>query len=93
VVNRVTGTASKAKLKAAIIPSGMRYLAENHINLIYKSSIEIAEPHLDKDLPDLSLEQLHQAIIHPTTIEIMRSVTGNTQISKTELERLLPVFL
>ncbi|MFW5800057.1 MAG: HsdM family class I SAM-dependent methyltransferase [Spirochaetota bacterium] len=92
VVNRVTGLVSKAKLKAALIPDGMIYVGENHLNIIYKDNYNNNE-YLFKinDKPKLSLERIHKQIISEDTINIMRNITGNTQISKTELELLLPL--
>ena len=39
-----------------------------------------------------SLEDIFKALQDKTNIKIMRLISGNTQISKTELERLLPII-
>jgi adenine-specific DNA-methyltransferase len=66
----------------------MKYVGENHINIIYKDN------NYNNDLLNsynMSLEKIHKTIISEHTMEIMRNITGNTQISKTELELLLPI--
>lgn len=35
VVNRITGAAKSAKLRAAIVPANMKFIAENHCNVIF----------------------------------------------------------
>jgi len=80
VVNRITGAAGKARIKAAIVPAGMRFVAENHVNVIFPSENGV-----------LSLNALLSRIKSPDAAEIFRNITGNTQVSKTELENLFPV--
>ena len=92
IVNRITGASSKATLKAAIVPEGMKYLGENHLNIVYKDSDRNSNLLLPNEYSKLSLEDIHKVIISKETIEVMRNITGNTQISKTELELLLPIY-
>lgn len=91
IVNRITGAASKACLKAAIVPDGMKYVGENHINIIFKDNNYNIDLLNSLNSYEMSLENIHKAIISEDTIKIMRNITGNTQISKTELELLLPI--
>jgi len=80
IVNRVTGAGKAAKIRAVLIPKGQKFFAENHCNVIY--------PPLGKEkyLSKL-LEQLKSAEM----LKIWQSITGNTQVSKNELEKLCPV--
>lgn len=88
VVNRIVGSVNSAKIKSALIPKGMKFLSENHTNVIY--------PPKQKDLLvnkniSISLEEVNRQINLPENLEILKSITGNTQISKTELEKLFPI--
>ncbi len=81
VVSRVVGHPSKARLRAALVPPNVKFLAENHVNVIYPP-------------PKASLEELVKIVKWLNSDEmqkIVRIVTGNTQISKNELEKLLPI--
>ena len=40
---------------------------------------------------DYSLEYIYNALNDKNNIKVLSFITGNTQISKTELERLLPI--
>lgn len=79
VVNRITGAAKKLNMNAAIIKG--EYVCENHVNVIYKTDVNT----------DYTLEYIHKILIDENTMKIMRLVTGNTQVSKTELKLLLPI--
>src|SRR3989344_2645626 len=81
VVNRITGSVRSTKLKAGIIPAGMKFIAENHVNVIFPPTRHNS----------LSMEKLATQLTSKEKIEVLKNITGNTQISKTELERLLPI--
>ena len=85
VVNRVTGAAKKVQLKAALIEPGFEFIGENHVNVIYPPSNLSAGKKLSL------LRSVCDQINAPTTAATMKLVTGNTQISRTELECLLPL--
>jgi len=80
VVNRITGAAGKANLKAAIIPKKMKFIAENHVNVIFPPKKSI-----------ISMKKLLKQIKSADVLEVCQNITGNTQISKTELENLFPI--
>lgn len=84
VVNRITGSVSLTKLRAAIVPAGMEFFAENHVNVIFP-------PEYNGKGKNLSLKCIAEQITSLEKNEIMRNITGNTQISKTELENLFPL--
>jgi adenine-specific DNA-methyltransferase len=79
VVNRITGSIHSPSLKAAIIPKNMEFIAENHVNVIFP-------PH-----PDINLQPFVEELNSNKNLSILRYLTGNTQISKNELEKLFPV--
>jgi adenine-specific DNA-methyltransferase len=87
VVNRIVGSVNAAKIKSALIPKGMKFLAENHTNVIY--------PPKQKRLlginKNVTIEEINRQINSPKNLEILKSITGNTQISKNELEKLFPI--
>lgn len=92
LVNRITGASKTARIRAAIVPDKMKFIAENHCNVIFPSSIKdqmslIPSSHIKA----ISLENLCSQLRSPEKLEVMRNITGNTQISKTELERLFPI--
>ena len=81
VVTRVVGHPGRASLEAAIVPPGMVFVAENHVNVVYPP-------------PNASLEEMEEIVRQLNSEEVnrmVREITGNTQISKTELENLIPL--
>ncbi len=88
-VNRVTGSAGNGRLKGAVIPGGMKFLAENHVNVIFPP----ADQFLRAQTVDSSLRRICSVINSEESMSILRLITGNTQVSRTELERLLPIPL
>ena len=82
VVNRITGSSKDINIKAAIV-NEKEFVCENHVNVIYMSKNANC---------NYSLEDIFKALQDKTNIKVMRLVSGNTQISKTELERLLPII-
>jgi adenine-specific DNA-methyltransferase len=82
VVNRVTGTVGSGKLKAALIPKGMKFIGENHVNVIFPPS---------KDKGKITLENLMAQLRSKEKLKLIQALTGNTQISKNELEHLFPI--
>ena len=84
VVRRVVGHPRRSGgIEAALIPPAFKFLGENHVNVIYPPS-------------DASLEELEEIVRQLNSSEAQEAVkmiTGNTQISKTELERLFPIKL
>lgn len=80
VVNRVVGSVGKGTLRAALIPDGQKFVAENHINVI-----------LEAEESTISFSELYQRLSDPNATDAIRLLTGNSQISATELETLVPV--
>ena len=91
VVNRITGSVKSTKLKAGIIPAGMKFIAENHVNVIFPPNRRDSLFDGRSWVPQLSIEKLAAQLTSNEKVEVLRNITGNTQISKTELERLLPI--
>lgn len=81
VANRIVGTVNRGSLKAALIDSTMKFLGENHVNVITDT--------IDKTGARLLwlLEQLK----NKENLKCLQQITGNTQLSKTELENLFPI--
>lgn len=86
VVNRITGSVKTTKLRAAIVPSGMKFIAENHVNVIFP-------PLLKESEIQLTLEKIVKQLISEEKLEVVKNITGNTQISKNELEKLFPISI
>ena len=82
VVNRVVGAVGSGELRCALVGEGMSFLAENHVNVIRRR--EDLEPLIDWG-------RLLQGLQAKETAGFARLVTGNTQISATELTHLLPI--
>ena len=84
VVRRVVGHPRRSgSIEAALVPPGFKFLGENHVNVIYPP-------------PDASIEELEEIVRQlnsPEAQEVVKMITGNTQISKTELERIFPIKL
>jgi adenine-specific DNA-methyltransferase len=81
VVTRIVGHPKKARLEAALVPPGTVFVAENHVNVIY--------PPQGASLDEL--EEIVRQLNSPRTQELVSIITGNTQISKNELESLIPI--
>lgn len=81
VVNRITGSLKDINIKSAIV-NEKEFVCENHVNVIYP---------LNNANPNYSLEDIYNALNDEVNIKVMRLISGNTQVSKTELEKLLPI--
>ena len=82
VVNRVTGAVGSGELRCAPIPDGVRFLAENHVNVIRRHG---------RFGPKVGWEGLFGRLRATGVSERVRMLTGNTQVSATELTHLLPI--
>jgi len=96
VVNRITGSINSVKLKAAVIPLGKKFIAENHVNVIYppskKSQLNFGFSNHSRQI-NLPLDNLAKQLTSKETLKALKNITGNTQISKTELENLFPILI
>lgn len=94
VANRITGSVKMAKLRAALIPSGMKFVAENHVNVIFPPDRKKqGKMDLGSGLPkkNITLQDIAKQLSSEEKLRVVRNITGNTQISKTELEKLFPI--
>ena len=80
-VNRITGSHKNINIKSAIVKES-EFICENHVNIIYP---------LGNYNKNYNLEYIYNALNDETNIKVLSLITGNTQVSKTELERLLPI--
>lgn len=80
VVNRIVGSVGSGSLRAGLVNSGTRFVGENHVNVIRKRI----------DDPKVSYSELLQLLLSPETAHRIKLVTGNTQVSATELNHLTP---
>jgi adenine-specific DNA-methyltransferase len=82
LVNRVVGSVGRGELRTGLVPPGADFVAENHVNVVRpRSGVR----------QQVSPEELQQRLEAPGVVERLRQLTGNTQISATELTHLLPV--
>ena len=77
VVNRIVGTVGSGLIRAAIVNGS--FLAENHVNVI--SAVD----------PRIDINVILNSLLDAKTLELLHLLTGNTQLSKTELENLIPI--
>lgn len=82
VVNRIVGAVGKGLLRAALVPDGMKFAGENHVNVI--------RPRKDID-PKINWNDLLTAMSADEIGERVRRLTGNTQVSARELTHLIPL--
>jgi adenine-specific DNA-methyltransferase len=82
IVNRITGSVGQGSLRCAIVPNGMHFVGENHVNVIKKRAgvTQVVE-----------WESLLDLLRNPGINERVRKLTGNTQISCVELTHFLPL--
>jgi adenine-specific DNA-methyltransferase len=86
VTNRIVGQPGKGNLKAALIEAKFKFIAENHVNVIYPPQQELLH-----EKKKITLIELVRQLNLPENAEILGHLTGNTQISKSELENLFPI--
>jgi adenine-specific DNA-methyltransferase len=94
VTNRIIGTVKTPKIKTTIIPPGMKFIAENHVNVIFPPSkqTQIKMNFEDNSLKrNLTIEDIAKQLSSKEKLKAVENITGNTQISKTELEKLFPI--
>jgi hypothetical protein len=95
VVNRITGSINSVKLKAAVIPAGKKFIAENHVNVVFppsrKSQLKFDFGNIKQI--NLPLGKIAKQLVSRDKLEVIKNITGNTQISKTELENLFPITI
>lgn len=82
IVNRIVGSVGNPNLKAALVPPGVKFLGENHVNVILPRGD--AEQHL-------SMKVLCDRLGDSATADRLLQITGNTQVSATELTHLVPI--
>jgi adenine-specific DNA-methyltransferase len=82
IVNRITGSVGQGSLRCAIVPDGMTFLGENHVNVIRKRRGV-------KQLVDW--EELLRLLRSSGVNERIQRLTGNTQVSCIELTHFLPL--
>ena len=86
LVNRVTGTSSQAKIRAVFVPKSTRFLAENHVNIINPPA-QINGKKVSVRL----LKSIAKQISSDENCQLIKLITGNTQLSKNELWKLIPL--
>ncbi|MBI4879840.1 MAG: N-6 DNA methylase [Planctomycetes bacterium] len=80
-VNRVTGSAATAVLKAALVPAGMEFVGENHVNVVLPPA----------GASEAQVRRIVERLRRPRALAAVRRLTGNTQISSLELGQLVPL--
>ena len=86
LVNRVIGAVGRGEVRTSLVPEGIEFLAENHVNVIRRRTGAAAPAR-----PRIDWRGLQASIESPGTGDRARLLTGNTQISATELTQLLPL--
>ncbi len=81
VVNRVTGKVATAVLKAALVPAGMEFVGENHVNVVLPPV----------GTSEAEVRRIVERLRRPRALAAVRRLTGNTQISSLELCQLVPL--
>jgi len=72
----------------------MKFIAENHVNVIFPPSkqTQIKMNFEDNSLKrNLTIEDIAKQLSSKEKLKAVENITGNTQISKTELEKLFPI--
>lgn len=89
VVNRITGAAHNVMIKACLIPEGKKFVAENHVNVIFPPKTK----NMFSEEQNVSIKNIYKQIKDKKISQHFSLITGNTQVSKTELELLLPILI
>ena len=82
VTNRIVGSVGSAEIRCALVPEGMKFIGENHVNVIRDHGCFE---------PKIAWGDLLEVLQAPDTGEKVRTLTGNTQVSATEITHLLPI--
>lgn len=75
-INRIVGS-TKKKLNVVLFTGDVRYCVENHVNVI------------SGDIDNLRL--IHESLKRPLTLDFIQEILGSTQLSKHELENIIPI--
>jgi len=87
LVNRIIGTSIHTRIRAVFVPKSTQFLAENHVNIIYPP------PEINgKKVTNKLLQSIVSQISSVETTALIRNISGNTQLSKTELWKLIPIY-
>ena len=86
-VNRIVGRPGSGRIRAALVPQGMKFIGENHVNVIFPPK----QAKLLQMEETVSLKDILRQLNSPEKVRVVQSITGNTQISKNELENLFPI--
>ncbi len=86
VVNRIVGRPGSGRIRATLVPQGMKFIGENHVNVIFPPK----QARLIPTEKTVSLEDILRQLNSQEKVRVIQSITGNTQISKNELENLFP---
>ena len=78
IINRIIGVRDITLKPVLIENSTEKYFFENHINVVTGK------------LEDLKI--IYNSLIKPETIDFIKNVIGNTQLSKNELLYMIPIF-
>lgn len=92
LVNRITGASSRATIRSAVVPDGMTFFAENHVNVAFPPSRGGGDL-FQRPQSAHSLESVARQISSEGATAAIRMVTGNTQVSAKELLHLVPLAL
>lgn len=84
VVNRITGSVGNGKLRCALVPDGMEFVGENHVNVVRARQGASQRA---------TWNQLLAALRRPEMNGRIRLLTGNTQVSATELTHWVPLTI
>jgi adenine-specific DNA-methyltransferase len=84
IVNRIVGSVGKAQIRVAVVPEGLEFVAENHVNVIApREGVN----------QQCSLEDLRTILARQDTAAHIAAISGNTQLSATEINHLMPIRL
>jgi len=71
----------------------MKFIAENHVNVIFPPSEnqQLSLTSAAKKSGKNDLQKIVNQLTSKEKLAVLQYITGNTQISKTELEKLFPL--
>lgn len=80
LVNRVVGKPGSGNIRAIKMPENKQFVAENHVNVIKPT-----------DKAKIDLNEVLKQLNNSENVELLQSITGNSQLSKTELQEIFPI--
>lgn len=77
LINRIIGS-KNIKINCVLTENNFNFIAENHVNMISHEKIDV-------------LKEIYEVLQKKETLDFIREIRGNVQLSQSDLENLVPI--